>query len=50
MAAVAGMACLTSYLFLFLSFYARTYKKPAKKVEGANGNGVANGRSNGKKK
>ncbi|CAO1622037.1 unnamed protein product [Jaminaea pallidilutea] len=31
-AAIAGMACLTSYLFLFLSFYAKTYnKKPSSK-------------------
>ncbi|CAO1635231.1 unnamed protein product [Parajaminaea phylloscopi] len=28
-AAIAGVVCLTSYLFLFLSFYARTYQKKA---------------------
>ncbi|PWN25542.1 putative FEN1-fatty acid elongase [Jaminaea rosea] len=30
-AAVAGVVCLTSYLFLFLGFYAKTYKNDGKK-------------------
>lgn len=47
-AAIAGMACLTSYLFLFLSFYARTYntKGSLKSVKGeklVNGKPAARG-------
>lgn len=33
-AAVAGMIILSSYLVLFLGFYAATYKKPSKKGRG----------------
>lgn len=50
-AAIAGVVCLSSYLFLFLGFYAKTYKKAgdkksagSKKSIAANGtNGAANG-------
>lgn len=33
-AAIAGMVILSSYLVLFLGFYAATYKKPQKKGRG----------------
>ncbi|KAI0801250.1 GNS1/SUR4 membrane protein [Fomes fomentarius] len=43
--AVFGCALLTSYLFLFIQFYIRTYEKQVGKKPVANGkaNGVANG-------
>lgn len=43
-AAIAGMACLTSYLFLFLSFYARTYTKNGSASD-AKGGQQLNGKS-----
>lgn len=50
-AAFSGIICLTSYLFLFIAFYRKTYKQgQAKRAQAANGraNGHANGKANGK--
>jgi fatty acid elongase 3 len=33
-ASISGMVILTSYLVLFLGFYAATYKKSAKRLKG----------------
>ncbi|KAF5314067.1 hypothetical protein D9611_006810 [Ephemerocybe angulata] len=50
-AALFGCALLTSYLFLFIDFYFRTYQKPVGKRTAVNGhaNGHSNGRANGLK-
>ncbi|KAJ3515400.1 hypothetical protein NLJ89_g1776 [Agrocybe chaxingu] len=56
-AALFGCGLLTSYLFLFINFYFRTYKRPAKSTPSTgvanghvNGDGKANGVANGHKK
>lgn len=52
-AAFFGAGLLTSYLFLFIDFYIRTYRKAptGSRSKRANGNGVvANGNGNGIKK
>lgn len=46
-AAVFGCVLLSSYLVLFIDFYMRTYKKPAKGKGKAVANGSANGVANG---
>jgi hypothetical protein len=44
-AAFAGCGILTSYLFLFINFYLKTYKQQGKKQTIANGSVVGNGKA-----
>ena len=46
-AALFGCGLLTSYLFLFIDFYFRTYKKSQQQKGKAAANGKANGSANG---
>ncbi|SOV02808.1 probable FEN1 - fatty acid elongase [Ustilago sp. UG-2017a] len=52
-AAISGVVCITSYLFLFIAFYQKTYAgkrahgKSAKTITGKQKAGTTNGRANG---